>query len=402
MAEIKSLLPRIIISTGTEEVIYARVGDSVTLNIPDPPKSNFYIYWCFGTQTESFIWFNHLVHMNPPSPVMPSDSVVLSCNTETPQGLTNPKVYWTNPQENTEHSDQGKLRFTAKSQVSGQWTCVVSDKKLFKFPITVSVADFSAAPPSQYTSTNSPLKVPFLITPDKLKNIAQKIKKVEWHFTPKTSSSPQRLFSVSLGSKWMETVDQSRGLTYTNFTKGGNFSLSKNWAGVDDRGTYTCSVTFLNGFVLNSTVQVEVLQIVPSPGVKLISGNQLNLSCSTGDQLLPGIQVKWLHPKRSSLRAAGPPSDRLVIPKVSTEDSGTWRCELLQNWTRLTSAEITLSIEPVLSVWMLVTICSAGVILILLLVVGFILYRRRQRRMRHLRHQLCQCAHPKPKGFYKT
>lgn len=151
--------------------------------------------------------------------------------------------------------------------------------------------------------------------------------------------------------------------------------------------------------------------VVPSPGAKLISGNQLNLSCSTGDQLLPGIQVKWLHPKRSFPRAADPFSDRLVIHKVSTEDSGTWRCELLQNRTRLTSAEITLSIgehrkweesrkcdmvtnlwpqtwfcmtcsllcaEPVLSVWMLVTICSAGVILILLLVVGLILYRRRQ------------------------
>lgn len=84
--------------------------------------------------------------------------------------------------------------------------------------------------------------------------------------------------------------------------------------------------------------------VVPSPGAKLMSGNPLNLSCSTGDQLLPGIQVKWLHPKRSTLRAAGPFADRLVIPKVSTEDSGTWRCELLQNWTRLTSAEITLSI----------------------------------------------------------
>lgn len=42
-----------------EEVIYARVGDSVTLNIPDPPKSNFYIYWHFGTE-ESFFWFSHL------------------------------------------------------------------------------------------------------------------------------------------------------------------------------------------------------------------------------------------------------------------------------------------------------------------------------------------------------
>lgn len=78
--------------------------------------------------------------MNPPSPVMPSDSVVLNCNIEIPLDLTKPKVYWINPQEKTEHSDQGKLGFTAKSHAGGPWTCVVSDKKLFKFPITVSVA----------------------------------------------------------------------------------------------------------------------------------------------------------------------------------------------------------------------------------------------------------------------
>ncbi|XP_017270910.1 CD4-1 molecule [Kryptolebias marmoratus] len=430
-------------TTGATEVFYARVGDTVTLNIPKPP-GNTYVQWHSDTvQSDAFAWINHMggkntdlpemwkntllslgsltiikireeqfrtffskvgiqpnfsvtkfriikvsVDVTPASLVMPSDKMSLSCNVETPGDLGKPNIYWMDPQGNRKAGKQ--LTLTAESQVSGQWTCVVYDKK-FQFPVSVSVAGFSPAPPLQFTSTNFPLKVLFSITPNNMvQEIIQKIVKVEWYFTPKTSSSPEIL------------VGNSRSLTYSNFTKDGDISLFRKQAKNDDSGNYTCSITFLNNFHLISSVQVEVLQIVPSPRTELISGNQLNLSCTTGGQLLPGMQVKWYHPKTVHRKTAGPRSDLFVIPKLSTADSGTWRCELLQNQTRLTSAEITLKIDPILSVWMLVTICSAGVILILLLVVASILYRRRQRRMRHLRHRLCHCTNPKPKGFYKN
>uniref|UniRef100_A0A3Q3A7B3 Uncharacterized LOC108235418 n=1 Tax=Kryptolebias marmoratus TaxID=37003 RepID=A0A3Q3A7B3_KRYMA len=395
----------LLILPGATEVFYARVGDTVTLNIPKPP-GNTYVQWHSDTvQSDAFAWINHMggkntdlrernvdivknmiyflhtgnschrflstlcfcfvpVDVTPASLVMPSDKMSLSCNVETPGDLGKPNIYWMDPQGNRKAGKQ--LTLTAESQVSGQWTCVVYDKK-FQFPVSVSVAGFSPAPPLQFTSTNFPLKVLFSITPNNMvQEIIQKIVKVEWYFTPKTSSSPEIL------------VGNSRSLTYSNFTKDGDISLFRKQAKNDDSGNYTCSITFLNNFHLISSVQVEVLQIVPSPRTELISGNQLNLSCTTGGQLLPGMQVKWYHPKTVHRKTAGPRSDLFVIPKLSTADSGTWRCELLQNQTRLTSAEITLKIDPILSVWMLVTICSAGVILILLLVVASILYRRRQ------------------------
>ncbi|KAF7226991.1 CD4-1 molecule isoform X1 [Nothobranchius furzeri] len=440
--------------TGAVEIIYAQVGQTVALNAKQA-SVNSYFYWTFGLQdgpqvawmnphggkqfASEEIWKNKLsmplnsltitniqeenfgdffckvtkitkvisvthfrvvkvsVDVTVPSPVMPGERVTLTCKTSQEP----PKIFWIGPLGEKMTTNQGTYTMTAESQHSGEWTCVVDQTN--KFTILVAVADISA-PTYQYTSINSPFKVPVSIKPTNfVQQIIQKIKKIEWHFVPKASSSQSQetLFRISGNDQMREELDQ-RNMEFKNFTKEGEVSLYKEKAEVEDRGNYNCSVTLRNGFMMSSTVQVEVLQILPSPGVELISGHQLNLSCSIGAPLLPGLHVKWFHPKKSTLLNADPPSDHLIIPKVSTDDSGTWRCALLQNDTQLTSAEITLKIDPLLSAWMVVTICSAAVILILLLVVGFVLCQRRRQRSRHIRHRLCQCKHPKPKGFYKT
>lgn len=65
------------------------------------------------------------------------------------------------------------------------------------------------------------------------------------------------------------------------------------------------------------------------------------------------------------------------------EPAATWRQKL--GWTyhflycTLFDDSISLfSTDPILTVWMIVTICAAGIILILLLILAFILFRRRQ------------------------
>ncbi|MEQ2313388.1 hypothetical protein AMECASPLE_001512 [Ameca splendens] len=441
------------------EVIYARVGENVKLNLPQLPQS-FYVRWFLDKENghelahinhvggnnidsgdiklslssntltikniqdenfrtfvcrisdnsnthnlKTFILIKVNVSMNEAQPLVPGDDLSLNCDLE-PQ--RKPMIYWKNPTGRIQSSSL--IRKKAKSQDNGEWTCVVKDNGKEKaFTFSVSVVDFSSTSKSLYTSTNLPLTVPFVISPNNfLKQILSKIGRVEWVFIPKTSSIQKTIFSISLMNGQLKNLEPHRGLRCENFTKGGNFSLYRKLSREEDRGTYNCSITFKNGFILSKTVHVEVLQIIPSPGMELISGHHLNLSCSTGGPLDTNVKVKWFPPKTSSLANTELTSGHLIIQKVSTEDSGRWRCELGlepglgQNRSTLTSAVITLKIDPVLTVWMLVTICGAAVILILLLILTFILFRRRQRKMRQLRHRLCQCKNPKPKGFYKA
>lgn len=149
-----------------------------------------------------------------------------------------------------------------------------------------------------------------------------------------------------------------------------------------------------------TTVDVVVLEIIAHPRPELIYGQQVNLSCSTGEQLPNDMKLNWTLPKTSSPNILYP--THITVPEVGKEDNGKWGCELWQGGNKLTSVEILLKIEPRLSVWMLVIICSAAVILLLLLVLAFIHYRRRKQKMRLRRHRLCQCKNPKPKGFYRT
>lgn len=103
---------------------------------------------------------------------------------------------------------------------------------------------------------------------------------------------------------------------------------------------------FLYIFVVFFCPSSVLSPVVPSPGKDLISGQQLNLTCSPGHPLPSDLRLKWFPPERSSLPSLTP--DRhpayLTIPEAGTGDGGKWRCELRQNSTLLTSAVITLKI----------------------------------------------------------
>ncbi|XP_078108708.1 CD4-1 molecule [Sander vitreus] len=446
-------------TTGAQEFIYyAQVGEMVTLK-PPGVYSQKYVYWYFddfylawrntmgntwtsqeprwkdrlsllsdysliikNLQQEDFTTtFKFKLYgdsseytykllkltVNSPSPLLPGDSLSLSCNAET-QGPNKSKIHWLNPQGVKMRSEQ--LHVRATSQDNGEWTCVVtnaSQQNVAK--VSVTVMDLSPAPLSpQYTSKSRPLTIPCSLPPyiswDQIK--AKGIQEVHWQFIPEPGSSPQRLFSLSLEDPLTWQPEQTRGLRPVQDPKKMNLSLTRNRGSEEDRGDYVCALKFKNDVSLNRTVHVKVLQITSSPGTELISGQQLNLTCCLGHPLPSDLRLKWFPPEQSSLSSSSLGSDghptHLTIPEVGKGDGGKWRCELWQNDTWLTSAEITLKIEPKLSVWMLVVICSVTVIVILLLVLVFILYQHRQRKMRHLRRRLCQCKTPKPKGFYRT
>ncbi|XP_044064953.1 CD4-1 molecule [Siniperca chuatsi] len=459
------LIPVLMSTTGTEEVVYAQVGDTVTLKPPRRDNlKDHYLYWSFGHEDLQLAWrnphggqgfdkspWNHslsmsddslVIHhikqehfgtfickltmnrnsfvitykllklnviMNPPFPLLPLESLSLVCNAESPQSLMKPEIYWLTPQGEKIKINEGRLTMRATSQHSGEWTCVVTNgEKEYKATKSVIVVDLSPAPlRPQYTSKSSPLTVPCSIAPhiswDKI--IAKGIQGVHWDFFPisgLSSAVPQKLFSLCLGDELTWKTEKNTGLKPVKDLKKGNLTLIGKLRSEEDAGDYVCALNFTNGVILKRTVHVNVLQIISSPGTDFISGQQVNLTCSIGHPLPSDLQVKWIPPKALSLPSLRPDHHHLTIPEVGTGDSGTWRCELWQNSTLLTSATIVLKIESKLSVWMLVIICSVIVIAILLLVLIFTLYRRKQRKMRHLRHRLCQCKNPKPKGFYRT
>ncbi|XP_042345298.1 CD4-1 molecule [Plectropomus leopardus] len=462
------LLIAMLVSTeGADDVIYvyAQVGGTITFELPE--KTDFtkhYVYWYFegGTEiawctplgnkrtSEDELWKSKLfwtgdrsltitnipegnfgtfvgevklfsttistiryrllkltATVSPVSPVLPGTSLSLVCNAETFQGQKKPQIHWLNPRGERKSTRQS-FSMMAKNQDNGDWTCVATYNQIEnKAKVSVTVVDLSPAPlRPQYTSKSRPLTIPCSI-PDHIswgQINATGIKEVTWHFIPKADPSPQRLFYLSLGSLTWNTV-QNKGLRPLGDPKKRSLSLTKSRGTGEDEGDYICALKFKNGVTLSRTVHVQVLQITSSLGTKLISGQQLNLTCSPGHPLPPDLQLKWLPPEQSPLSSSLTPDRHpahLTIPEVGTGDSGKWRCELWQNNTRLTLAEITLNIEPKLSVWMQVVICSVIVIVLLLVLLIFILYRRRQRKTRTLRHRLCQCKNPKPKGFYRT
>lgn len=455
----------VLISTsGADEVIYAQVGDTVTISCPQKP----YMYWAFqGRKNLNLAWINHLggkglgdgakeegwidkltwsqhgslviskinhenfgtyhcqltsngesvttikvlkldVSMKPSSPLLPWESLSLSCSVDT-QGDRRPNIHWLKPNKVIMHT--GNVNKVVQSQENGVWTCVVSNGgKVKEVTVLVTVVDFSLDPlHTQYTSESMPLTIPCSFAPrvswEQLK--ARGVQEIYWQFFPKSSSGhePQKLYVLSMENTQMwNNTGKNKELKPVPGLQSGNLSLTKKRGRMEDQGEYVCIMKFKNGATLNRTVRVEMLRIIASPRTDLVSGQPLNLTCSVGHPLPPDLHLQWSPPQRSSqssLASDHHPAN-LIIPEVGTGDGGKWVCALWQDKTKLTSAEITLKIEPKLSVWMLVIICSAAASVFLILTLVFIFCRRRQRKVRHLRHRLCQCKNPKPKGFYRT
>ncbi|XP_041649770.1 CD4-1 molecule [Cheilinus undulatus] len=346
------------------------------------------------------------VAMDPTSPLVPGESLTLTCSEETPNIYRKPAIHWLSPQGKKIKANRGRITARVTGQDDGQWACVVTNNnKESKANISVTVVDLSPAPDHlQYTSTSSPLTIPCSIpahiTWEKVK--AVNIQEVNWYFFPKPNDS-QRLFYLNPIDPPTWTKDQGRDLTHVPDLKKGVLSLTRKLGRKDDKGDYVCSMKVRNGVTLNVTVHVKVLQITSSPAAGIISGQQVDLTCGLGESLHSDLKLKWVPPRQSPLPPLKPDHHpaQLIIPEVGTGHEGKWRCELWQGNKTLTSAAIALKIERKLSVWMLVIICSVTVIVVLLLLLLFIIYRRRH-KSKHIRHRLCKCKNPKPKGFYRT
>ncbi|XP_034030358.1 uncharacterized protein LOC117514154 isoform X2 [Thalassophryne amazonica] len=355
------------------------------------------------------------VSVTPGPVLLLGESVSLSCNTDAPPEFKAPEIHWVNPRGEVKNK---QVTVTATGGDSGVWTCVVKGGSQTSAKTSVTVIDLSPHPSGhQYTSQSSsfsiPCSIPAYISWEQLK--ARDLQGGRWLFLPEPagrasvltgtkslSNGAEILFSFSLKDlTW--TPEQNRGLRTSDLKKG-NLTLTKWKATEADKGEYVCSLDFENGLSINRTIQLEMLQIVSSAGTEITEGQPVNLTCSLSHTLPPQLHVKWFPPATSSpsALASAPHPDRLTIPEVSRGESGKWRCELWQSSAQLTSAVTTLRIKPRHSVWLLVTICGVTVIVILLLILAVILICRHRQKMKHPRRRLCQCKHPKPKGFYRT
>lgn len=82
--------------------------------------------------------------------------------------------------------------------------------------------------------------------------------------------------------------------------------------------------------------------VIAHPKTELIYGQQVNLSCSTGEQLPNDMKLNWTSPKTLSRYISYP--THITVPEVGKEDNGKWGCELWQGGNKLTSDEILLKI----------------------------------------------------------
>ncbi|CAF97822.1 unnamed protein product, partial [Tetraodon nigroviridis] len=273
-----------------------------------------------------------------PSLVLSGQTVTLVCEAPHPSSRQTPEIHWLDPQGEKVKRGNGEVKVSGRH--SGQWTCVVTlGQRTHRAHVSVTVVDLDS-PPLQYTSKSSPLSIPCSIPAhvswEQIKALG--LQEGHWHFFPRSasdllSSEAQRLFSLSLDPVAWQS-DQTRGLSSSPDLKNRNLSLGRRKGDDGDRGDYVCSLKFDNGLTLSRTVRVDVLEIVSAPGTDLISGQQLNLSCSLGVPLTSDLRLRWIPPEGSSLQR--PLSGRLAIPAVSAGDGGKWRCELRRNDTLLT------------------------------------------------------------------
>ncbi|XP_029359901.1 T-cell surface glycoprotein CD4-like [Echeneis naucrates] len=350
------------------------------------------------------------VRMSPTAPLLAGESMSLSCSVD-PKAEPRPDIQWLNPHNEEVAHRQGIVTKTVTVQDSGIWTCAVKhgEKIIQKVTMSVAVVDFSHDPVHrQYTSIHEPLRLCCAFHPrvswEHVK--ARGLQEIYWQFRPKSSSGltppSETLCFLSLQEplKWNNT-GQRKGVKSIYEPKTKNFSVTIKDAKEDNRGEYTCTMKFEKNLFLNRTIHVELLQVIASPKSHLVSGQPLNLTCTTGYPLPSDVKLRWTPPEGLN-RKFDQDSEQLIIEEVGSGYGGTWRCELWQGTTVLTSAVLKLQIDSKLNLRMLLIICSGAAIAVLILALVLFLYRRKHRKMRHLRHRLCQCKNPKPKGFYKT
>ncbi|XP_061531628.1 CD4-1 molecule isoform X1 [Phycodurus eques] len=350
------------------------------------------------------------------SPALPEEDVTLSCHVEKPQSHPRPDIYWLSPAGKRSRQTGGELIIYVSGRDNGWWSCVVvKDGGEDMATVFVSVLYLSPAPEYPlYTSEHSSLSIPCPFA----HNISweqfkfRDVKKVRWRYSPKMFSprifiNPQNiLFFSPTDNKWCWSANTSRGMSFVADLQNDHMILSKKQWRAEDRGFYMCDFKFSNHIYLRRAERVEVLQVVSSAGSELSSGQSVNLTCSLGRPLPKDHWVKWFAPKRAAVRSllgsGRLDPAQINIPDVGMDDGGRWRCELWRNDTRLTSADITLTVSQQLNAWMLGSLCgSAGTIAVLLFLI-YIIWRHRQiqRNTRRHRRHVCRCKHPKPKGFY--
>ncbi|KAL2084015.1 hypothetical protein ACEWY4_019533 [Coilia grayii] len=408
---------------------WIQVSDDDSLTLKNVNDSNFayFKYELKEKQDKSIdsVYKLHKVTLtpNPSSAVLYGQSLTLTCDVQTSQVSTT--ITWIRPKTADEarktRGSGGKILPIEKVswRDEGVWTCSVHyDRRTSNATTTVRVVDLSPAPsePVYTSASTAPLGLPCsLVSPVEWKEVRSKgLQGGNWSYVPASDprAGPRVLATLSLEPTLQWTIpagSKMDGSALQKAPQGNNLSLSKKEVTAQDRGTYTCALSFGKGVHLMRAIKVEVLQVLVLPNSKMFEGQRVNLTCTLG----PGggdlgdLEVKWVPPKAASLPSLGPPPHpaSLSIPKASVGHSGTWKCELWRKDTRLTYASLPLKIERVpVDVWLWVGIASTGLIIILLIFIGRSLVKRfRQRRPPRRKTRFCCCNNPKPqKGFYRT
>ncbi|XP_026854945.2 CD4-1 molecule [Electrophorus electricus] len=456
------------ISAEEPEVIFAQVGGSVTLPRKAwSSKTELYVHWYFGTDEQPLIlrtphiplkkgsqkyWQDRLSFSSDLSlfispvldndfglfrcqqheyltiketkyqlyrvivPTMVSllvgDALSLTCEVE--PNPVHPSVKWLRPRGSNYFTKSSKNKHTINvssisNNHSGDWICTVEHKnQMFNATTSVKIIDLSPSPPDPiYTAVNSsPPSMPCSLSSDISWPVlnGSGLQGGSWSFTPLNSSSLRPLLTLNLSSPAWRDSNGEKGFLQEKVLKERDLAVKSSQVSVKNRGTYTCSLQFKGGRTLSRKVQLEVLE-VRSSNSSTSEGSTVNLTCTLGQPLPPGLEVNWIPPKTASRLFLKIHPDSLSLPSVTVQDSGEWKCELRKKKTVLTSAVMALTIEKApVDAWLFVAVGGAAFIFVLVpVLILIIIHRRRQNvKKRQRKARFCCCKNPQAKGFYKT
>ncbi|XP_039619595.1 lymphocyte activation gene 3 protein-like isoform X1 [Polypterus senegalus] len=131
---------------------------------------------------------------------------------------------------------------------------------------------------------------------------------------------------------WSNNILKRAQAHQAHFHKG-DYSLSIDHLGEDDAGQYKCRVKYGHQ-EFKVTVNLHILQAVPTEKSKPLEGRSWNMKCIISDKP-ETVTVRWFHngkPVQESDRISIKNSDAtLTIHNLEPTESGNWTCQVVSN-----------------------------------------------------------------------
>ncbi|XP_030814755.1 lymphocyte activation gene 3 protein [Camarhynchus parvulus] len=280
------------------------------------------------------------VTLSPPSPVIGSEQLLMSCNSSHRASLV--ETCWFHkehlgPTSRTFCYMSGTLSIIHPAMShAGSWRCQLrySDKEVISATFNLQILGFDGpSSPVVYAAAGSAVDLPCSL-----------------------SYLPRAFGMRVVAAHWSHLAGghlEERGTSQNLSSR--SFPLHLPAVGPGDAGQYRCAVS-VGHRTISRDVTLAVVTVTPSIQGPVSEGNRLLLICSLAHSQ-GHERFQWTHldsaPTKSKLAVATPHSldshssrmgPTLEIPRVSQKDMGTWECSVYGPEGRLGAVEYDLQI----------------------------------------------------------